>query len=470
MNLNDRLHCPNCASRLDLASPTELRCTECDRAIAVLDGVADFQGDAAKRQSDPGDPAIALANLLPRIRAAAATNWPPYLGTVIEIGCGDGSLTQALVAAEPMRGLLAIDTAIDALLACRQRMPGTETPLSFAALGPDQNAIRDATADTILGASILPHIPDLRPFLAMVHRALKPGGRAWFVVPNRRFRLAFCHATAEAVAQRFARDSAWSAEARATIDLLARYRLQLVHQGEPGQAHLFDSSDLEDLAREVGFATAAMIPLDPDPIGAETTRQTLQAHGLPDTYSTEMAPLAASAGKPLFDLLARQDASSAMLLWLTKGAGPDVRIFTARPNPPHLPFTAAHAAIGGPNPRWSIELRATDTQSGVTVRIGGWCLANTDVSAVRVTLGDIIRHAPVWRPRPDVHEVVNAAGLYHPFNALCSGLDAELLFDGLHPDQDQCALCLEVVLANGLVLMGPAPAALPINEFIVVNQ
>src|SRR5947199_273440 len=75
-------------------------------------------------------------------------------------------------------------------------------------------------------------IGDLRGFLTMVHRALKPRGRAWFVVPNRRYRQAVCLAMAEALAQRFARDGAWPEEIHAAVGVLARSRRLLVHQGD----------------------------------------------------------------------------------------------------------------------------------------------------------------------------------------------------------------------------------------------
>jgi hypothetical protein len=65
---------------------------------------------------------------------------------------------------------------------------------------------------------------------------------------------------------------------------------------------------------------------------------------------------------------------------------------------------------------------------------------------------------------------MNGAGLYHPLNALCSGLDTDLLFDGVHPADGQCPLHLDVVLSNGLVLRGSTPEVLRMNEPVVLNQ
>ena len=485
MNLQDRLHCPACKSRLAPTSPTELRCTACERRVAVVEGIADFVGDVVPPANDPHrygvDPATGespIGDLLARIRTAAEGRWPSYPGDVLELGCGIGQMTRALVSAEAMRGLLAVDTAIENVRSCRHRLleTPTETPLAFATLSGHQNAIRDAVADTVLGVNVMTQTGDLRAFLAMVHRTLKPGGRAWFVVPNRRYRQALCQAMAEALVQSFARGRVWPEETHAAAGILGRSRLLLVHQGDLEflnhleQKHLFDSEMPEDLGKEVGFATAEMIPLDPDPLGAATARNLYDSAGLPEAFANDMAPLVACAGQPLFSLLGRQDSSHSMLLWLTKGAGPRVQVFAARPQPPPVGFAAPHTAVGGPAPRWSIELMACDTPDGITVRVGGWCLANTDVRWVRVTLDGTARQAPVWRPRPDVHEILNGAGLYHPLNALCSGLDTDMLFDGVHPEEGRCPLRLDVVLANGLVVTGPAPETLPMNEPVVINH
>nr|WP_294506629.1 methyltransferase [uncultured Rhodopila sp.] len=487
MNLLDRLHCPDCKARLAPVSTNELNCTACGRTIAVADEIADFVGLAVPGPYDPhrygADPAIGeapIGDLLNRVRKAAGTRWPNYLGEVLELGCGVGQMTESLLSAVPMRGLLAVDTALANSRSCRNRLPsrsGTdETPVSFATLSGQQDAIRDAVADTVLGVDVIGRIGDLRAFLATVHRVLKPGGRAWFVVQNRRYRQALCQAMAEALVQAFARDRTWPTETHAAIGVLARSRLLLVHQGDVeflnnvDQKHVFDSEVLEELAKEVGFATAEMIPLAPDPLGAEAARSLCESAGLSEDFAMEMAPLTASAGRLFFELLGRQDSSHSMLLWLTKGTGPRVQVFSARPKPPPVGFTNANTAAGGPAPRWCVELLARDTPAGVTLRVGGWCLANADVRWVRLTIDGVAANAPVWRPRPDVHEVVNVAGLYHSLNALCSGLEADLLFEGVHPAGGRCPFRLEIVLASGLILMGPAPEAIAMDEPLVISQ
>lgn len=488
MNLADRLHCPECKGRLATMSAAELNCTVCGRPVPLLDGTGDFSGEPPLKPADPRrygiDPATGEApipDLLARVRAAAGTRWPEYLGDVLELGCGIGQMTHALMASQPIKTFLAVDTALQNIRACRERLathgaPDT-VPIGFAVLSGREDAIRDAMADMVLGVNVLIQTGDIKALLATVHRALKPGGKAWFIVPNRRYRQAMCQAMATALVRRHARDHAWPAETHAAVGAIARMRLLLVHQDDAEflntleQKHLFDNEALEDLALEAGFASAEAIPLDPDPAGAVSTGKLFKSAGLSDDFTADMAPLAAAAGKPYFDLLARRDASSFMLVWLTKAAGPRVRIFTAPPVPPAPPPPDLYAGAGGANPRWSIELLARDTPDGIMVQLGGWCLANTDVRWVRVTLDDTARLAPVWRPRPDVHEVLNGAGLYHPLNTLCSGLESGMLFSGVHPPGDEIPFRLDVVLANGIVLTGAnAPKLLRMHEQLVLAQ
>jgi SAM-dependent methyltransferase len=485
MKLPDRLHCPNCSGRLTVVSPDALRCTGCERSIRVVDGIADFIGDLFTLDPDldryHGDPYLTEAGavaLLARIVAVAGDRWPGSLGDTIEFGCGRGETTHAIAANHRLRSLLVFDTEIEMLRACRTRLEplglGADRPAAYAMFGGPSDAIRDAVADTVIGTASLSGIGGVRAFLAMVHRALKPNGRAAFVVPNRRYHQAMCLAMAEALVQRRLREGAWPEGQDAVLEVLADTKRLLVHRGGlgfvsgRGEKQLFDSEALEELCGEIGFATAEMLPLEPDPAGSETVRRVCHAAGAPDGLTETLGALVAGVGKPLFDLLGRQDSSASMLLWLTKAPGPRVRIFSPPPQSPPVGFLGPEAALGGAPPRWSVELLARDTPDGIVVAVGGWCLCNTGVRWVRLKLGGVTGEAPVWRPRPDVHDVLNRGGLYHPLNALCSGLASEILFADIHATDGVCGFGLEVILESGLVVTGPAPDMLTMNEQTVI--
>ncbi len=442
-----------------------------DGIVDLLDGRPPPSPNTDRFRGEMREDGFGLAK---RIKAAAGGRWPATLGDVIEFGCGP--LTDAIVSEEIVRGMLVVDTDLATLQACRTRLPTLDPdyPLLLATLDGGQDAIRDAAVDTVMGSALLSGVADVRAFLTMVHRVLKPGGRALFVAPNRRYYQAVCQSLAAALSQRFTRDGAWPEGCGPILNFLAESRRLLVHRDDPGflisltEKHLFDSGALENLGQEIGFATAELLPLDPDPAGGETmTRLCLDA-GAADGLARSIGVLAAATGHPYLSLLGYQDQSALGLLWLTKAAGPAVRIHAGRPAAPPVAYVGADEVLGGAEPRWSVELLARDTPDGIAVTVGGWCLSNADVRWVRITLDDVARHAPVWRHRPDVHEVLNRGRIYHALNALCSGIDGELLFTGVHPRDDRCPLRVDIVLAGGLIVTGPAPARLVMDEAVVV--
>ena len=485
MKLTDCLHCPACKGRLVQLSATELRCAECNRTIPMVDGIADFVGaepavnDPQRHSGGRNWAETAWPGLFEHIQAAAGDRWPQSLGHVLELGCGHGQMTSALLASAQVRALVAVDTDKDLVRACHNQLATSgvrpEEPfIGLATLDGYHDAFRDAVADTVVAATLLPATADVRGLLTTVHRALKPGGRALFVVPNRRYRQALCQALATALAQHHAREDVWPGGHDNILAFMAQSRRLLVHQGDTSfltvlaDKHLFDSEALEDLGKETGFTTAEMRPLDIDPFGSETARRICQSAGLEEATARTFASLVATAGQPFFSLLSRQDASASMLLWLTKATSPRVAVFNTRPPASPIQFSGPEAALGGAQPRWSLELLAHDSPDGIELSVGGWCLANIDVVWVRITLETVTLHASVWRPRADVHEVLNRTGLYHPLNALCSGIETHMLFDGVHPQADRCALRFDIVLANGLIVSGPAPEAITMNEQVVI--
>jgi SAM-dependent methyltransferase len=477
MSLPDRLNCPACQSRLASASAAELVCSSCDRRFAVADGVADLIADRLSAVSDRYSGVAQAHGLLgadlpARIKAAAGSLWPVSLGDTIEIGCGIGAMTQPMLSLETVRNLLVVDTDPAMLLACKVRVAElpADPPVMYAAVAGELTPIRDAVADSVIGTTVLAGIRDARGFLTQVQRILKLKGHALFVVPNRRYFQAVCLAMAEAFAQRFARAGGWTEGSWPAFRLMGEIRRCLVRQEDPapptwpGQMHYYDADVLQDICREVGFGSIDVLALDPDPAGGQTISRLCQDAGTSEAFAQEFGPLAASVGRPYLSLLNQRDASAFSLVRLTKAAGPTVRVFTNRSAGSPMTYVGPDTAVAGTLPRWSVELLARDTPDGVVVTVGGWCIANIDALGVRVTLGSVSRQTPVWHPRPDVHEVLNRARIYHPWHALCSGLSEELLFSDVHPGPEGCPLRLEIILAGDLVVTGPAP------EWLVIDQ
>ena len=96
--------------------------------------------------------------------------------SVLDLGCGDGVLTEQLARQVPAGRLLGIDASEGMLEQARQR---ERENLAFALM--DINEIDfEAEFDLVFSNSTLNWIKDHRRLMANVLRALKPGGRARF--------------------------------------------------------------------------------------------------------------------------------------------------------------------------------------------------------------------------------------------------------------------------------------------------
>ena len=87
---------------------------------------------------------------------------------ILDIGCGDGALTEQLAAQGSL--VIGIDTSAEMLAAARAR--GLDVRLVDAQALPFVGEF-----DAVFSNAVLHWIPDLTPVLSGVHRALRPHGR-----------------------------------------------------------------------------------------------------------------------------------------------------------------------------------------------------------------------------------------------------------------------------------------------------
>lgn len=484
--LTTKCQCPACRGTLRPTESHDLVCGTCGETVCVIDGIVDFargrfgfvaEADDYDRTHQTGD--ARAAAYYDQIRLAAGERWPVSLGDVLEVGCGTGLLTRGLAGPGEARLLVATDISGDMLRTCKKRLERLglvpARPVLFATYSGAEHCFRDVAFDTCAGAQMLHHVDDVCGFLAAIYRCLRPGGRAFFIEPNRRFHRALMQALADIAALMIARERADSNDRQLLLNLLASARQRLLLQDDPvalmrlEDKLLFTGEAFEDMAHGLGFATAEAIPLSPDPTGMLIARRLCAESGISEAYGQEIANLMPSVGARYFGLLARQDTSPSLLLWMTKRVGPWPRRFQAPPPEPRLPGPEAPlAAYGGQPPHWFIEIMAHPSADGLTLTVGGWCLAAADIKAVRITLDGVTVAPTVWLPRPDVHLAMNQAGHYPAWNALCCGLSAEEFLPGSRARNGEVPLRVEIVLASGIVLPAEAPPTLQLNEKLVV--
>jgi 2-polyprenyl-3-methyl-5-hydroxy-6-metoxy-1,4-benzoquinol methylase len=97
-------------------------------------------------------------------------------GRALDLGCGDGRLTQLLHAEE----LTAADVSRVALERARARLPRAR----LVELEPDASLpLADGSFDLVLCAETIEHVRDVQLFLSEIRRVLVPGGELALTTP-----------------------------------------------------------------------------------------------------------------------------------------------------------------------------------------------------------------------------------------------------------------------------------------------
>ena len=99
--------------------------------------------------------------------------------TVLDIGCGAGEFSAALVeaGAQPV----AVDVAGEALRRARARMPQLDARL----WEPGQPMpVEDASVDVVWAGEVIEHVADVAPWLSELRRVLRPRGTLLLTTPH----------------------------------------------------------------------------------------------------------------------------------------------------------------------------------------------------------------------------------------------------------------------------------------------
>lgn len=102
--------------------------------------------------------------------------------TVIEIGCGDGSGIQRLLAGAPSQ-IIGFDVAEEAIARARRLI--VSPTARFERISPTKLPVGDQCADVVIAFETLEHVEDASEFLREAARILKPNGVFLCSTPNR---------------------------------------------------------------------------------------------------------------------------------------------------------------------------------------------------------------------------------------------------------------------------------------------
>jgi ArsR family transcriptional regulator len=107
------------------------------------------------------------------LRAEILAALAPPEWVVVDAGCGDGFLTEAL--SERFRKVLAFDHSPERLATARERLPAPH--VRFQEGEVDALPLRSSSTDALFFSMVLHHVPEIGAALDEAHRVLRPGGR-----------------------------------------------------------------------------------------------------------------------------------------------------------------------------------------------------------------------------------------------------------------------------------------------------
>ena len=174
--------------------------------------------------------------------AAAFVDWlaPPQEAAWLEVGCGTGALTAAILARGAPRSILSIDSSADFLAHAGAAIDDRRA--RFEVADAMKLPLPDADIDVVASGLVLNFIPDRPAALAEMRRVLKPDGLLSFYVWD------------------------YPGSGVGFIDAFWKAAAELDPRAGPldeGKRFPFCTSDgLEALCREAGFRPAAIAPIE----------------------------------------------------------------------------------------------------------------------------------------------------------------------------------------------------------------
>ena len=186
----DILRCPACRSGQLVLQAQSLTCTCCDRRYAIVDGIPLLLQDVAVTTRLAHDDYDEHHEITDDNRAVIHNMWQTVFseygvtgGDVLEIGCGSGQLTRALVGMPALRRIHATDISRDFLALTQAHLQPYTDKIAYYACDANHLPFQPGVFDVVVGHSVLHHLLDYPLVLQQAAALLRPGGCAVFFEP-----------------------------------------------------------------------------------------------------------------------------------------------------------------------------------------------------------------------------------------------------------------------------------------------
>jgi SAM-dependent methyltransferase len=137
-------------------------------------------------------------------------------GSVLDVGCGTGEMTERLAAKYPRASFVGIDLEESHLERARRRCERFGSRVRFQPGDALAMPFGDQQFDYVICRHLLQAVPDAPKVVSEIRRVLRPGGRAHLIAED--YGMLWCHPT-EFGSDNFWQVYAWKYEASAGCDL-----------------------------------------------------------------------------------------------------------------------------------------------------------------------------------------------------------------------------------------------------------
>jgi ubiquinone/menaquinone biosynthesis C-methylase UbiE/uncharacterized protein YbaR (Trm112 family) len=317
----DVLRCPACLCGNLAFCEDYLVCVFCDRRYAVVNGVPWLLRDAeVKTLLDHDDYNIHHeitddnADAIGRMWQSVFSEYGVDGGEVLEIGCGTGQLTRALVGMPAITHIHTTDISPEFLSQTRQQLHAHLDRIFYYACDANVLPFQSASFDLAVGHSVLHHLLEYKSVIKSVADLLRPGGCAVFFEPvlQGKAMIAFL---ADLMLRIHEKTGYGSFDERDCEKIRTMIRHITKHKefGDDREKlaamedkYIFDRHDFRDMALENGFASAEYRnnPLHDD-FQNFNISQHLRMAGIAEEKIIEFRFLLRAAKKMLADILPR---------------------------------------------------------------------------------------------------------------------------------------------------------------------
>ena len=186
----EKLACPVCLAEGMTQVAEAIRCVQCDRLYPVVNGIPHLidPESQVKTRLDEFAYDDSTGEDVPDV---LLQNWETLFGEfqarfgdVLELGCGGGYLTQALLHHFPFAAVHAVDISPIFLEMARKKIQAEQQhKAAFYLCDANFLPFAQHSFDVVIGRSVLHHFVDYEKILVHIATLLRPGGLAIFYEP-----------------------------------------------------------------------------------------------------------------------------------------------------------------------------------------------------------------------------------------------------------------------------------------------